>query len=347
MNLFVVESPFQLISAIEANNYFKNEENILIIKYSSYRTHKQNNEQMSLLKTYITWNRIYEIKPSFSTKQSNLKLLYFIKKIKKRYTSINKIFIGEYRSWIEREYLNILNPKQCFILDDGNMTIELQKSFIPTAEYYYFGSSLMKKFIDKLQHKIFTFLLFGLNKIRKDINIFTCFDLESYSDEQIIIKHSFEYLKEKSEEKEILENTVYFFGGNLSELGLISKQEEMNILKKVFYYFDNKNIKIIYLPHRRESSEKLDNIKNDLGIKLRYSKYPAEIEFILMDKIPQYLASFTSTALHTVSKIVNFEEVIAFQIPYQAIKKIYLEDIVTTYEEYKKTMKVIDLNELK
>lgn len=346
MNLFIVESPFQLLSAIEANKYFENEENVLIIKYSSYRTHKQNNEQMSLLKSYITWNRIYEIKPSFSTKQSNLKLLYFIKKIKKRYTSINRIFIGEYRSWVEREYLNILNPKQCFILDDGNMTIELQKSFIPTAEYYYFGSSLMKKFIDKLQHKIFTFLLFGLNKIRKDINIFTCFNLESYSDKQIIIKHSFEYLKEKSEEKEILENTVYFFGANLSELDLISEQEEMKILKKISYYFNDKNIKLIYLPHRRELPKKLEFIKNNLGIELRYSKYPAEIEFILMNEKPQYLASIVSTALHTVSKIVSFDEIIAFKLPLDKINKMYLEDIVTTYEEYKKIMKVINLNDI-
>lgn len=346
MNLFIVESPFQLLSAIEANNYFKNEENILIIKYSSYRTHKQNNAQMSLLKSYIDWNKVYEIESSISTKQSNLKLLFFIKKIKKDYTSINKILIGEYRSWVEREYFNVLNPKQCFILDDGNMTIELQKSFIPTAKYYYFGSSFLKKSIDKLQHKIFTFLLFGLNRTRKDINIFTCFNLEAHSRDQVIIKHSFEYLKGKNKQKEILKNTVYFFGGNLSELELISQEEEINILKKVFKYFINRNIKMVYLPHRRESSQKLEYIRDILRIPLRHSTYPAEIEFVVMEELPQYLASFMSTALHTVSSIVEFEEVIAFQIPYTIINKIYLEDIVTTYEEYRKTMKVIDLNEL-
>ena len=34
MNLFIVESPFQFLSSIKANNYFKNEENILIIEFS-------------------------------------------------------------------------------------------------------------------------------------------------------------------------------------------------------------------------------------------------------------------------------------------------------------------------
>jgi len=346
MNLFVVESPLQLLSAIEANNYFKHQENILIIKYSSYRTHKQNNDQMSLLKNYINWNKVYEIGSSFSTKQSNLKLLYFIKKIKKTYTSINKIFIGEYRSWVEREYFNVLNPKQCFILDDGNITIELQNSFIPYAKYYYFGSNYLKIFIDRLQHKIFTFLLFGLNKTRKDINIFTCFNVEAYSQDQVIIKHSFEYLKVENKQKEILQNTVYFFGGNLSELGLISQEQELNLFKKILKYFSNKNIKMVYLPHRRESSQKLNYIRDILDIPLRYSTYPAEIEFAMMKELPQYLASFMSTALHTVSNIVDFEEVIAFQIPYTIINKVYLDDIVLTYEEYKKTMKVINLNEL-
>ena len=34
MNLFIVESPFQFLSAIKVNNYSKNEKNILIIKFS-------------------------------------------------------------------------------------------------------------------------------------------------------------------------------------------------------------------------------------------------------------------------------------------------------------------------
>ncbi|MFX4235813.1 hypothetical protein ACOL3F_07695 [Aliarcobacter butzleri] len=348
MNLFIVESPFQLLSAVEVNNYFGNEKNILIIKYSPEKLAESNNQQLRLLKNYINWENIYEIDNSLSYFISNLKLLLFIKTIQKELAkdNIDKIFIGEYRSWYMRQYFNILNPKKCFSLDDGNITIELAKSYIPTGKEYKFPKTYKSIIKNIINNFLLLLLFYRVPKKRIDIDLFTCFDVKQFLEKDRYIEHSFEYLKEKNKMKDILENTVYFFGGNLSELDLISEQEEIKLLKSIFYYFNNKNIKMVYLPHRRESSKKLEFIKNSFGIELRYSKYPAEIEFTLMKEIPQYLASIVSTALHTVSKIVSFDETIAFQLPLNKINKIYLEDIVTTYEEYKKTMKVIDLNDI-
>lgn len=346
MNLFIVESPFQLLSAIEANNYFKDDKNILIIKYSPEKFAKNSNEQLRLLKNYINWENIYEIDNSLSYFISNLKLLLFIKTIEKKFNKVDKIFIGEYRSWYMRQYFNILNPKQCFSLDDGNITIELAKSYIPTGKEYKFPKTF-KNIIKNIINNSFLLLLFyRVPKNRIDIDLFTCFDMKQFLEKDRFIEHSFKYLKEKNKIKGILENTVYFFGGNLSEIGSISMEEEIKLLKNIYFYFNNKNIKMIYLPHRRESSKKLEFIKSSFGIELRHSKYPAEIEFTLMKEIPQYLASIVSTALHTVSKIVSFDETIAFQLPLEKINRIYLEDIITTYEEYKKTMKVIDLNDI-
>lgn len=347
VNLFIVESPFQFLSAIEANHYFKNEENILIIKYSSYRTHQKNNEQLTLLRDFSAWKEVIEIEASYSTRLSNLKLLFFLNKVKSKYANLDKIFIGEYRSWVQREYCNVLNPNECFVLDDGNMALELQKTYIPFGRYFYFGATEQQQHFERFQHKILSKLLLRQKgSERKDFNLFTCFNLMPYSPKQTVIKHSFEYLKREAQQKDVLKNTVYFFGSNLSELDLMSKEEEKKLLKSILEYFKNRNINMVYLPHRRESSHKLDYIQNTLGIQLRYSKYPAEIEFVMMDKLPQYLASILSTALHTVSKIATFDEVIAFKMSYDKINEVYLEDIATTYEEYHKTMKVIDLNEL-
>lgn len=346
MNLFIVESPFQLLSAIEANKYFENEENVLIIKYSPEKFAKNSNEQLILLKNYTNWENIYEIGNSSSYFILNLKLLLFIKNIQRDFSKIDKIFIGEYRSWYMRQYFNILNPRKCFSLDDGNITIELAKSYISTGKEYKFPKTFKSIIKNIINNFLLLLLFYRVPKNRININLFTCFDVSQFLQKDRFIEHSFEYLKEKNKMKDCLQDTVYFFGANLSELDLISEQEEMKILKKISYYFNDKNIKLIYLPHRRELPKKLEFIKNNLGIELRYSKYPAEIEFILMNEKPQYLASIVSTALHTVSKIVSFDEIIAFKLPLDKINKMYLEDIVTTYEEYKKTMKVINLNDI-
>lgn len=345
MNFFIVESPFQLLSAIEANNYYSNEENILIIKYAPEKSNSKNNEQLKLLKSLIIWSKIIEIENSSSFLMANLKLVFQIKEIQNKFTHIDKIFIGEYRSWFMRQYFNILNPISCFALDDGNMTIELQKSYIPTGKYYEIKTwkSVLKRLLHKL---ILLFFKSKQVKNRLDINLFTCFDLKPYSEKQTLIKHSFEYLKKQNKSKEVLKNVVYFFGGNLSETGVISEENEIRELIEIQKYYVEKNIKLIYLPHRRESIKKLDYLENELNIEFRYSTYPAEVEFIIMDALPQYLASFMSTALYTVSKIVDFEDVIAFKLPFEKINDMYLQDIISAYDDYEKTIKVINLNEL-
>lgn len=345
MNLFVVESPFQLLSAIEANYFFKNEQNILIINYPPQKFHSKNNDQLKLLKDLMIWDQVYELDKNLSYFEFNLKLLILIKKIKKNLKMIDKVFIGEYRSWYMRQCFNVLNPEQCFIIDDGANTIAMQKDFIPTGKYYEIRDfrSLIRKIINYLS----IFLLFyKIPNTRKDINLFTSFDLMPYSNKQTIIKHNFEYIKAKMSDKKVLKNCVYFFGSIMTEDNFMEEFVEFEELKKIANYFILRGVsEVVYMPHRRESKEKIDKIKKELNFEIRYNQYPAEIEFILMDEVPEYLASFYSTALHTVSTMIDFKEVLAFELPYEKISQTYREGTREIYETYQKTMKVINLND--
>jgi hypothetical protein len=340
MNLFIVESPFQFLSAIEANNHFSNEDNILIIRYSNGIN---NNKQLSRLKEFIDWGKIFEIKNEGSAVYSSLKLLFLIVKIKKQYPEIDKILIGEYRSWIMREYFNLLDPIKCFTLDDGSITIELAKSYIDTGKEYSIYKRWKALARDAIR-TVFRVCMFKSLKKRIDINLFTCFDVDDYIDKKKLTKHSFEYIKRKNSDKLVLKNIVYFFGGNISELGIITQEEEIDRLIKINDYYNRQDIKLIYLPHRKESYEKIKIIEKSIKAKILHLQYPAEIEFILMSEIPQYIGSFMSSALFTVSKIMEFKEVTAFQIEYEIINPPYLPDIVSVYESYRKSMKLINLN---
>lgn len=346
MNIFVVESPFQLLSAIEAKYYFKKELSLLIIKYAPEHLNKKNNDQLNTLRNYIEWDRVIEVKDCGSYLMANLKLLKTIKEIEPQKNTIKKIFIGEYRSWYMRQYFNILNPEQCFIIDDGSNTIAMQKDFIPTGKYYEIKD--FKTPLRKTINNLFVYLLFfKIPKARRDINLFTSFNLTPYSDSQTVIKHNFEYLKAKMSNKKILNNCVYFFGSIMTEDNFMEEYVEFNELKKIANYFMLNGIsEIVYVVHRRESKEKIDKIKKELNFKIKYNKYPAELEFILMEEIPCYLASFYSTALYTVSSMIDFKEIIAFELSYEKINPVYRESTRQTYENYKKTMKVINLNDI-
>jgi hypothetical protein len=246
-----------------------------------------------------------------------------------------------------RQYFNILNSNRCFVLDDGNITLELAKSYLSTGKDYA-SIRTWKSYLKKLFNNLIIFFIndYKTPKKRIDIDLFTCFDVLPYSNEQLLINHSFEFIKNKNNVKSTLIDVVYFIGGRLSEADAMTEEDEFSELKKVKQYFDARNIRMTYIPHRRESINKLELFNKNLNIEIKYFEYLAEIEFLQMKELPCYLASYMSTALYTVSRMINFNEVISFQLPFDIINKIYLEDIVTVYEEYKKTMKVIDLNEL-
>ncbi len=344
MNIYVVESPFQLLSAIEANYHFKNEKNVLIIRYAPEHLGFKNNEQLRSLKDSIEWTEIIEIETNKSYFHANIKLLKVLKNLQTSLDTVNKVFIGEYRSWYMRQFFNVLNPEQCFLLDDGGQTIAVQKKYLPSGKYHSEKSlkSLIKTI---LNYSYLLFLIKKISKKRVDIHLFTCFDLIPHNEKQHIVKHSFDYVKKRNTSKMILEKTVYFFGSSMSEINLIKEDDLIQELQKIKLFFEERKIEMIYIPHRRESKTKLHKLSNELNMKLKYFEYPAEIEFTLMEETPEYLASFYSTALHTVSSMIDFKEVIAFELPYEKISPKYREGTREIYENYKKTMKVINLND--
>ena len=133
MNLFIVESPFQLLSAIEASHTFPSDSNLLIIKYLPEQKNSSiNNSQFDLLIKLKSWDKIIKIKHKRSYFLSDLKLFFCIKKIPK----VNLIFIGELRSWYMRQYLNILDNNGCYLLDDGTASILMQETIISDQSYY-------------------------------------------------------------------------------------------------------------------------------------------------------------------------------------------------------------------
>jgi hypothetical protein len=336
VNLFIVESPFQLISAIEASKYFNNEESLFVIKYNKNYT---NIKQLKMIKDLFDLTNVLEIKSFFSNADSNIQLFLLLRKFAQEKMVFNKIFIGEYRSFHMRKFFDYFTESEAYCLDDGNITYQIFQLIKDKKDEYYFDNGfkgLLKKNLYTLQ-----LILFGLNglEIKREIKLFTCFDI---SKENGHIIHNFSNIKKEykiSDSKKI----VYFYGAYLEVVG-ISKEKQIEFLEQAVNLFKKLDLEIIYLPHRLESEDKLSLIRNKLDLEIRKSEFPAEIQLLVDGFIPQYIASFASSVLVSLPKIFpEIKNVYSFFPNSSLIPSKYSQEWEEMKENYKTNTKVIEI----
>lgn len=327
-NLFIVESPFQMLSAIEGANYFKGEENTLIVSYSS---EDKNNEQIRMvLECYQHWDHVIELAPSRYSFLTGIKLLHEMKKLIESDYRPRRIFIGEYRSRFMTQFFHSMTPHECFLLDDGNITIELQEKYLKNNKPY--GNNSIKSRVKNLMLAILT-------GVRQEetilIHLFTCFDLQPFDTRQSVIKHTFDFAKSFSKKKLVEQTTVFFFGGNFSGLGMLPIKREIELIEAAKNYYEKMNLKMVYVPHRRESEGKVKMVRHVLNLDVIRFQLPAEIEILKLDTLPYGIASFCSTVLFTLPRIANFSSVDSFQLPISEMPEQLQSEIAKVYSTYR------------
>jgi len=310
-SLILIESPFQLLGAIEAQNKFELNDVILIIKYTN---NPKTNMQIDWVLSKFNFTKVIKL-TKFKTITLNdfiLAILLFKWKISRK--EFDYIIIGESRSLIMRCFAVNLKHNSMYFLDDGSETIVIQKNIVNGIHNY----NIEKKNVLQKIRDLFLKLLIIKTDFNLAPNFLTCFILEPVTGQKIV-NHSFEkiqtFLKNGNEIKNEL-HTAHFIGSCLSEVNLMSEDDEINLLKKVFIYLEKTNKYIIYYCHRRESEKKLKRIKSlSHNIKLYKPEYPIELEFLIKSMQIVHLSSFASTALHTVTEIFAPSKSIMFKIP--------------------------------
>ena len=88
---------------------------------------------------------------------------------------------------------------------------------------------------------------------------------------------------------------------------------------------------LFYLPHRRESQEILDKIKEQ-NFSLINTKLIAELEFLIKQELPSVFFGFYSTALLNIKKVLNNKDISFYykeldnkvlKRPIKNLKKVY------------------------
>lgn len=194
-------------------------------------------------------------------------------------------------------------------------------------------------------------LITGKKLIPDNLIIFTPFDIEGDN----VVHHEFDWLRTKYKDSKnfiINDDTVYFFGTYFSERNakpLMTDDNYIFYMQRIADFFYGKGKKIIYVPHRHESINKLKRIASISGIKIKYFEYPAELQFYYDKTCPTHVASFFSTCLFHFNALGMSKSITGFYIDFASHNEKYKTTAETFYQELRKIIgnsSLIDVREL-
>jgi hypothetical protein len=305
--LFVIESPLQLLNAYEAMHQFPAQLQEVFVRFSNNKyVDQQIRDTIDKLGINQLANITYLTLPvNGKSILDGLKMLLLKIKFLFQSKSFQHIFIGEYES----RFIRFIIPykRNIILLDDGSKTLGTQDKF--TSNHYF--------------------------------DWFTIFEFKALQG-QNIYQNTYNHLHKHLIFNSITDNnTILFIGSNLSEEGVISEEYNISLLKKVADRYSDKRIR--YIAHRRESDSKLDLIKKIENIKVSRLNYPIELLSVFEDYSLHSIVSFYSTALITLKKIYG-TPTIAFQFDYSNHPEA--KEIDAVYNYCKQHITVIKENDI-
>lgn len=295
-NLFIIDSPLQLLNAIEAREYFQTNNNILVIIFYKKHNQRHRTQIANILKIY-SWETVL-IVDSMNSKSKFFLIINLIKKLK--LNTYNYVFSGNI-SKSQNAIITSIQKKELYLIDDGTATIDIYAE----GKVTNFGN----KFKDRI--KLLRYELFGITiKPIENMSFFSSLNLV-YKNEVKVIKNEYKYLKNQS--KQYIKNydTIYFVGQNFVNENILTDEEYINYLDIIKTTFNNK--KIIYLPHREEYINKKYDTLFDKNFEIVYFSNNIEMEFILKNIYPVDIFGFISSALTTIKILFPEANIVSFK----------------------------------
>jgi hypothetical protein len=339
VNLFLITSPLQYINAVEAKYHFgfDAQECVLCICESTMK----NRMQLLNIINAGDWCAVHFI-PQALNKYYFWLPYKILDSILKEIGKIYNIFIGEYRSEFMRYYAVFTKSEKIFLLDDGNVTIEMNKQRAASngeAPSYERRSIL---------HASALRLIGVKSQHIETLNYFTVYNVKPKLGESVV-KNSFNFVKSKiSAGVTTVDERIYFLGTELDfafPVPIVKNENYMKLMVQVREYFND--FKIVYFPHRREPDEKLSILENELNFQVQRIDVPIEIHLVKNAIYPKILAGFYSTAFDNLKIIFPNIDSVVFPIDRDKIHpdyREYIQNIYDYYEEnYKKNFCVVKL----
>jgi hypothetical protein len=312
-NVFIVVAPLHIMNAIEAVEYFNTSNNILVVLHIG---NEKQLAQMNKMLNLYDWDEVHYIQLPLKTVDK----LVYAKNIYKALetidrSSIEKIFVGEYRSDHVNHIVNTFKSNNIYLLDDGLAQLNYHKEMHSTS---------LKV---KVRRVLYTLFLYKLKPLK--YTFFTIFDIK----DEKIIKNNYNYFKKYIGKKKI-EDSVYFIGQPLVELSVMSQENHKKELAKIIEFYKEKTF--IYIVHRREEIKNIQQLSLELDFSYKEFDNLIELEMINSKVVPSHFATFYSTAIVTLPSFISDSDYRVFRTKEEIIDKKFINNITRTYTELEK-----------
>ncbi|MCI0563606.1 MAG: alpha-2,8-polysialyltransferase family protein [Nitrososphaera sp.] len=344
-NVFLVETPLQLLNAIEAKNYFRLTNNHLVVHVGGTGFPP---ESLYLLIHERDWDGVHHLLfynkkievasrllgPRLSAKIQGY--CYDIQQaLNKRklnsiagsFTGAKNIFLGNYLSGCQlymRHFANTLEHESLYLLDDGTDVLLINTDRRNKSHPKNSGSRH-----SRLKTKLRKNMVEWNDKDADRVTFFTAYSVDVTSNDRVI-RNEYTFLREIAASS-APSNEVFFLGQSLVEDKYVMEEYYLDYLRKIKKYFTG--INVLYIPHPRQSIKMIDSIRDSLGLEIKQFSFPIECEISIRGNAPDVLASFFCSALQTCKIILGHRvRIKAFYIPPEYLMSS--QELVTKAYEY-------------
>lgn len=272
-NIFLVESPLQLINAYEAIHHYCAKNVVMFVRYSNLDI---NDKQINKLLSILPLSGVRVFRFNINPEKKNIRDFFNVCNaifLTLRLTlTVSRLFIGNYDSGFFKIILRLCSPKtKIVLLDDGNKSIRIQKEIDTEGR----------------------------------LEFFTTFDVMPTKKNHVVL-NNYPKIKELVKAGKVLDRSVVFIGSGMAEIGIVSEEYYVSLIDRIVEHYNNLDFYVIYIPHRAESSQKLNIIVEKTNVEIRHLDYPVELFGLFNDFSPFLVSSFCSTALITLKNIYGY-----------------------------------------
>jgi hypothetical protein len=352
-NIFVVNTPHQLLNAIEAVHSLQLMNNHLLVArprngaLDRFMSLINSSDWATVSFPLISLEPSYDVQKRLSPainrwycRYVHFRKMRALAKVTARFRRVDKLFLGHYSAqWTPfmRHLANTIKYKTLCLLDDGTDTIEIIENRhrserrvreAPIDERNV-APSVCKTLLMHLRAKYW-----DLNLAEApSVTFFTIYDLDVRQSD-LLIRNSYSYLRSLVPfEHKYMRDTVIFIG-LCSDDNCFEMRSYLEFLSNAKEHFHPN--KMIYVAHPRDSASCVTQIREHLQCELWPSCSVIEYDLVAQGIKPKAIAGFVSSALITLAHLMDADvEIVCFQIA-QENWISWREDAVGVYEYIKR-----------
>jgi|CXWL01.1.fsa_nt_gi hypothetical protein len=318
-NVFVVETPLQLLNAIEAKQVLQLTNNHLVVRMGGTGFSPNG---LKALVGISPWDGVHYLEFKNATMEwksqfFGLRLLgrlqscaydfqqiinrHKVDRLAAKFAGAKRIFLGNYLRGFQsymRHFANRAGYEQLFLLDDGTDVL-----LICEARREVHDSNPEIEPGVRLKDRLRRYLVDWDETEAESVTFFTAYELQPPSRDRVI-QNKYQYLRDAAANS-TRSDEVYFLGQSLVEDGYVGLDFYVHQLRAIKNYY--KEGQLIYIPHPRQATWLMKKIEEAVGIQVRPCTLPIECEVALAKSRPAAIASFFCSALQSCRAILGKE----------------------------------------